>query len=175
MNESTCLIIANASSNLPTVVCDGKQDNQIVTARKRSLEQGNIFTPVCHSVHRGRGLLPGGGLVQGGLVRGGSGPGGLCLLQEGACSGGVSAPGGVCAWWRPPRRLLLRAVRILLECILVSNKLVSSYKCNSLKSFIISTVLKLKIPRFSNVILDISRPTCQKPTGHIIPTQIPKM
>ena len=30
---------------------------RIVTARKRSLEQGNIFTPVCHSVHRG-GLPP---------------------------------------------------------------------------------------------------------------------
>ena len=25
----------------------------IFTARKRSLEQGNVFTPVCHSVHRG--------------------------------------------------------------------------------------------------------------------------
>ena len=25
----------------------------IFTARKRSLGQGNIFTPVCHSVHRG--------------------------------------------------------------------------------------------------------------------------
>ena len=25
----------------------------VVTARKRSLGQGNIFTPVCHSVHRG--------------------------------------------------------------------------------------------------------------------------
>ena len=25
----------------------------MVTARKRSLGQGNIFTPVCHSVHRG--------------------------------------------------------------------------------------------------------------------------
>ena len=30
---------------------------------------------------------------------------------------GVPGPGG--AWWRPPKRLLLRAVRILLECILV--------------------------------------------------------
>ena len=28
----------------------------IITARKRSLGQGNIFTPVCHSVHRGWGL-----------------------------------------------------------------------------------------------------------------------
>ena len=34
----------------------------IVTARKRSLGQGNIFTPVCHSVHRGgmRGCFWGG-------------------------------------------------------------------------------------------------------------------
>ena len=27
----------------------------LITARKRSLGQGNIFTPVCHSVHRGGG------------------------------------------------------------------------------------------------------------------------
>ena len=43
-------------------------------ARKRSLGQGNVFTPICHSVHRrvyssmqwGRGCLP-------------LGPGGVCL------------------------------------------------------------------------------------------------
>ena len=29
----------------------------IVTARKRSLGQGNGFTPVCHSVHRGGGQV----------------------------------------------------------------------------------------------------------------------
>ena len=28
---------------------------KIITARKRSLRQGNVFTPVCHSVHRGGG------------------------------------------------------------------------------------------------------------------------
>ena len=28
------------------------------TARKRSLGQGNVFTPVCHSVHRWEGGLP---------------------------------------------------------------------------------------------------------------------
>ena len=28
----------------------------LVTARKRSLGQGNIFTPVCHSVHEGEYL-----------------------------------------------------------------------------------------------------------------------
>ena len=29
----------------------------IFNARKRSLGQGNVFTPVCHSVHRGEGGL----------------------------------------------------------------------------------------------------------------------
>ena len=34
---------------------------QFFTTRKRSLGQGNVFTPVCHSVHGGRaGLHPGG-------------------------------------------------------------------------------------------------------------------
>ena len=52
-----------------------------VTARKRSLGQGNMFTPVCHSVH-GRGVPgPVGCLVPGG-----------CLVWGGAWSGGV--PGG---------------------------------------------------------------------------------
>ena len=32
----------------------------IFTARKRSLGQGNMFIPVCHSVRR-EGLVPGGG------------------------------------------------------------------------------------------------------------------
>ena len=30
----------------------------IFTAHKGSLGQGNVFTPVCHSVHRGEGSLP---------------------------------------------------------------------------------------------------------------------
>ena len=29
----------------------------LITARKRSLGQGNVFTPVCHSVHKERGSL----------------------------------------------------------------------------------------------------------------------
>ena len=35
------------------VVCRMEFEKNIFTARKRSLGQGNIFTPVCHSVHRG--------------------------------------------------------------------------------------------------------------------------
>ena len=45
----------------------------------------------------------------------------VILFTRGGClvRGGSSGPGG--AWWRPPpERLLLRAVRILLECILVT-------------------------------------------------------
>ena len=63
---------------------------KFITARNE-VGQGYIFTGICHSVN-----------------------------------GGVSAPGGVPGAWRPPGletppgRPLLRAVRILLECILVS-------------------------------------------------------
>ena len=63
----------------------------IFTARKRSLGQGNIFAPVCHSVHGGGCLLPGGGGV---LAPGGSGPGGM-HAQGGACFGGVLLAEGV--------------------------------------------------------------------------------
>ena len=60
----------------------------IITARKRSLGQGNMFTDVC--------LSTGGCLVPGGLLPGG------CLVKGGVCSGGgvpglggVPGPGGV--------------------------------------------------------------------------------
>ena len=76
-----------------------------------------MFLQVSDSVHRGgacswgvpapgEGVWSGGCLLWGCLVRGVPAP------RGGACSGGV--PGE-----DPPRRLLLRAVRILLECILV--------------------------------------------------------
>ena len=82
----------------------------IFTAHKRSFGQGNIFTPVCHSVHRGAWMV----------------------APRGAC---VVAPQGVhgcsrgCAWllqgghvWDMTRygdTINERAVRILLVGILV--------------------------------------------------------
>ena len=117
----------------------------VVTTSKRSLVQGNIFTPVCHSVHgvgvvciQG-GLPPGEGsasrgsaswggsasrevclcwvCIQGGLHPMGSASIGVCLL-----GGSVSVVGGEVG--QTPQRALQdtvnkRAERILLECILV--------------------------------------------------------
>ena len=89
---------------------------------QRSWGQGNVFTPVCHSVHWGRGCLP------------------QCMLgytplwadtlpwvdtpQADAPSLGRQPPLGrhpLPGRHPPPtsRRLLQRAIRILLECILV--------------------------------------------------------
>ena len=78
--------------------------NFLVTARKRSLGQGNVLTPVCHSVHKG-GFASGGICIQGGLHPGDLYPRGL---------------------GRPPPQQILRdtvnkrAVHILLECILAT-------------------------------------------------------
>ena len=64
------------------------------------LRQGNVFTPVCDSVHRGRvsvqgGLFPGGVSVQEGVsVQGDLCLGGLCLCPGGLCLEGL-CPGGL--------------------------------------------------------------------------------
>ena len=123
----------------------------IFTARKRSLGQGNIFTPVCHSVHGGRAWLWGVCMISGGcawLPGGGSVwlLGGMhgcqgegmhgCWGGMSGCLGGAWLLGGMCgclgghAWLQGCvvvggmhriRRDTVneRAVRILLECILV--------------------------------------------------------
>ena len=77
--------------------------------------EGYGFTPVCHSVHREGCLVPGvpglgGAWSRGCLVWGVPGPGRV------SGPGRVPGPGG-CG--DRPGRLLLRAVLILLECILV--------------------------------------------------------
>ena len=69
---------------------------------QRSCE-GYVFTHICHSVHR-RGAIP--ACIADSIP--------ACLAAGGVCSGGggdLETP--------PSRRLLLRTVRILLECILV--------------------------------------------------------
>ena len=73
-----------------------------------------MFTGVCPSTGGGHG------------PRGVHGPGGAWFREVPAPRGvgvhgpGGPAPGGGVAWWRHPlQRLLQRAVRILLECILV--------------------------------------------------------
>ena len=102
-----------------------------ITACKRSLGQGNILINVCQGFcpkggggawSKGRGAWSGGCLVPGDA-----------WSQGGAWSWGVPGPRGTgsrperylvpggCG--DPPRWLLLRAVRILLECILVCSKL----------------------------------------------------
>ena len=80
--------------------------NLFVTARKRSLGQGNMFAFVCLST------------------------GGWCLVLGGVWSGGAWSQ-GVWSWGvpggDPPERLLLWAVCILLECILVFDKHILRY------------------------------------------------
>ena len=88
----------------------------IITARKRSLGQDNVFTRVCHSVH-------GGGL-----------PGGICLqmggcLREGLPRGGGSASRGNGQTPQPEKW----AVRMLLECFLVLHFSVESVARNAAK------------------------------------------
>ena len=77
-----------------------------------------IFTPaneVCECyVFTGVCLYTG----EGGCVRGGV-PGPRGVPAPGGGSGPRGSGPGWGAWWRPPGRLLLRVVRILLECILV--------------------------------------------------------
>ena len=103
---------------------------------QRSCE-GYVFTRVCDSVHKGGGCYPsmhcrwypsmpcsrspGGGMSASGGV-----PAlGRCLFWGGACSGagcllqGCACFGGAMKTPHKSRWLLLRTVRILLECILV--------------------------------------------------------
>ena len=106
-----------------------------ITARKRSLGQGNIFTPVCHSIHRGgvhgcsgeggmRGFIRVGGVC--GFIWGGMRGfiwGMACMVlfggdMHGFIRGGMYGFSVFRIQWDTVNEW---AVRILLECILVSN------------------------------------------------------
>ena len=81
--------------------------------------EGNVFTGGL-SVHKGVSVQGRGVFVQGwgGLCpeKGGLCPGGV--WQGGSLSGGLSVQGGLCQG-NPPPYGYVRAVRILLDCILV--------------------------------------------------------
>ena len=78
------------------------------------------------------GSAPGGACSQGGVPALGESWSGEparrreCLVQGGACSWGVPGPERVCLVETPPGWLLLRAVHILLEYIVVMDKIVTS-------------------------------------------------
>ena len=87
------------------------------------LRQGNVFTPVCHSVHKG----------------------GSASMHAGIDPLGRHPPGrhpqGDTPLGRPPRadtppsrRLLQRTVHILLECILVTHNLAENKKARNIGS-----------------------------------------
>ena len=93
---------------------------------QRSCE-GYVFTCVCDSIHGGGGVLSQHALQvvsQYALQQGGICSWGVCsqggLLWEGSAPGGGGACSRGCGDPPESRRLLLRTVRILLECILVS-------------------------------------------------------
>ena len=95
------------------------------------LGQGYIFTGVCGSVHTEGGFMDSfGGWCM--VLFGG------CVMVLGGCMvlGGMHGPRGRGFIWGgwlhsgdPPGRLLLRAVRILLECILVIVILTDCHLC----------------------------------------------
>ena len=112
--------------------------NVIFTARKRSLGQGNIFTPVCHSVHRGGVRGCSGGQCAWLLWGGHAWLLGVCAwFYSGGMHGFIW--GGVCGFiWGGMRgfssffgyneiRSMSGAVRILMECILVKVIFTSHY------------------------------------------------
>ena len=87
----------------------------LVTARKRSLGQGNVFTPVSHSDHRGVGVYP--------IMHLGRGCISQHVLHDALGRAYVAEGGGVHPQieaslpnqGQPPKGV----VRTLLECILV--------------------------------------------------------
>ena len=79
----------------------------VITSRKQSLGQGNVFTRICYSVHR----------VEGVSVRGGLSPPPHTLDRE-------------TPWTETPLYGKERVVRILLECILVHDCTRRVHQCS---------------------------------------------
>ena len=90
-------------------------DSPVFLPPETKLRQGNILTGIRHSVHGGGVHGRGGHVWQGGAWWGGHAWQGGCAWHSGVCGGGVWCGGH--AWLE--RWPLQRAIRILLECILV--------------------------------------------------------
>ena len=52
------LAVCSAIESTSLFLCCGAYISMVITVRKRSLGQGNVFTAVCHSVYRWAGDLP---------------------------------------------------------------------------------------------------------------------
>ena len=101
-------------SLLSDVLCNSIQTHAVMYCQITKLWEGNVFTPVCYSVHRG--LCPGRVSVQGVSVQGDSVQGisvqGIFIwevsvpgsLSRGVCPGGL-CPGDLCQG-DPPYRMV---------------------------------------------------------------------
>ena len=137
-----------------------KKNSALFLPPATKLGQSYVFTRVCDSVHRGRGCYPSMHCRWYPIMPCSRSPG-VCVLSQHALQvvsqhalqqvsrgwaparGGGSAPGGLllggCLVETPPGRLLLRAVRILLECILIIKKF-QSYQSGPNSAYIFSTI-----------------------------------
>ena len=85
----------------------------------QGLAQNDSLVQIYYRLQRSWGKVM---FLRDSVHRGGGGAIPACLAA-GLQGGGCLVMGA--AWWRPPGRLLLRPVRILLECILVVAKNIS--------------------------------------------------
>ena len=77
--ENMCISLYSLGNLYPLLSRRTVLIDRFITVRKRSLRQGNVFTRVCHSVHRWGGVCLQGVCNQGDLPQGGLHPWGVCL------------------------------------------------------------------------------------------------
>ena len=108
---------------LISIIFDTLGDGELwlVTARKRSLRQDNVFTPVCHSVHRGGVGFP--ACITGHITRGLCRGGGQSASRESVCIGGGGGGGYIQGSWADCRLWSASGMHGILECILVQIEL----------------------------------------------------
>ena len=138
----------------------------IITARKRSLGQSNVFTGMCHSVH-------GGGLCMMSLPLWLTGPmflqgGSLSLVPcsfqvgGGLCPGGSLSKGGSLSVRPPP-------IRILLESFLVMKMVSKMFFCKCVSTFHNSKIMS-RGNEFGNIAFGLTLPfLCIDHSSFVLP------